>query len=165
MTCNNINNIPPALIRPGRVDIISHLSYADDYQIELLFWKFFCPDVQDIPLEDIPKESLPVFANVATDILYSIRTSIMEYSKHEKMQIEISPAEITNFFLKHAIKFNLPNNPELVDECLQSLQDGVPDLVEGIVRSRKQARKHENDSSGSEERNEDLDDESSEEEL
>ncbi|KAI8883899.1 P-loop containing nucleoside triphosphate hydrolase protein [Backusella circina FSU 941] len=170
MTCSDIYNVPPALTRPGKVNIISNLSYADDYQIELLFWRFFCPEVNKTPLEDIPKEVFPLYANTATDLLYSIRKYAMDNSGYMDIQIEISPAELINFSLKHAIKFNLPKHPEMVEKCFESLQDGVTEFIQSIVYLRKQGtqyiKKMNNDSKetvASKEGYNEYDDESSEE--
>lgn len=41
LTCNNISKLGDAMRRPGRIDQLYHLSYADEYQIEEMFWRFF----------------------------------------------------------------------------------------------------------------------------
>ena len=47
MTSNNIEKLPTALIRGGRIDKRICISYADKYQIEQLFLKFF-PDKKEL---------------------------------------------------------------------------------------------------------------------
>eukprot|EP00962_Isochrysis_galbana_P010466 scaffold2885_cov93-Isochrysis_galbana.AAC.7 len=46
MTTNHIERLDPALIRPGRVDVIHHVGDASPSQIRRLFLKFF-PDQTD----------------------------------------------------------------------------------------------------------------------
>lgn len=41
LTCNDMTRVVPALLRPGRVDFKMELGYADRYQIEAMFWRFF----------------------------------------------------------------------------------------------------------------------------
>ncbi|ORY96676.1 P-loop containing nucleoside triphosphate hydrolase protein [Syncephalastrum racemosum] len=41
LTCNDITKIGNALKRPGRIDQTYYIGYADTYQVEELFWRFF----------------------------------------------------------------------------------------------------------------------------
>jgi len=41
MTTNNVSRLPPALVRPGRVDMSIFVDYASDEQIELMFLNFY----------------------------------------------------------------------------------------------------------------------------
>lgn len=41
MTTNNVSRLPPALVRPGRVDMSLFVDYASDEQIELMFLNFY----------------------------------------------------------------------------------------------------------------------------
>ncbi|KAI8883875.1 P-loop containing nucleoside triphosphate hydrolase protein [Backusella circina FSU 941] len=148
MTCNDINSIPPALIRPGRVDIKLKMSYVDDYQAQLIFWRFFCTNEKETPLENIPKEKYPLIAKSAKSIISGIRDHAEAMKEISGIQIEISPAELINFFLYHSLKFNLPRNPDTVEECFKSLQDNIPEFINSITSDRKQAIQHEKKKSG-----------------
>ena len=63
MTTNYINRLDPALIRPGRVDLIQFVGNATDTQIIKLFKKFY-PDEPDSSqkkfLADVRKHNRPV---------------------------------------------------------------------------------------------------------
>lgn len=53
MTCNDMNKITPALLRPGRMDVKLELGYAVHEQIEAMFWRFFATlDFDDSDDED-----------------------------------------------------------------------------------------------------------------
>lgn len=41
MTTNRLEKLDPALIRPGRVDIMVEIGYADEYQMRHMFLRFF----------------------------------------------------------------------------------------------------------------------------
>jgi hypothetical protein len=148
MTCNDINSIPPALIRPGRVDIKLKMGYVDDYQAQLLFWRFFCTDVKETPLEKIHKEKYPLIASSAASILSGIRDHAKAMKETTGIQIDISPAELINFFLYHSLKFNLPIHPDSVEECFKSLQASIPEFINSIAIDRRQAIEHAKKKSG-----------------
>ena len=44
MTTNHLERLDPALIRPGRVDVIHHVGHATPSQCRRLFLKFFPAD-------------------------------------------------------------------------------------------------------------------------
>ncbi|CAO3647705.1 unnamed protein product [Cunninghamella blakesleeana] len=41
MTCNDINKLEPALLRPGRIDVKIEFTYAVHDQVEAMYWRFF----------------------------------------------------------------------------------------------------------------------------
>ncbi|CAO3647713.1 unnamed protein product [Cunninghamella blakesleeana] len=41
MTCNDINKLEPALLRPGRIDVKIEFTYATHDQVESMYWRFF----------------------------------------------------------------------------------------------------------------------------
>ncbi|ORX54577.1 P-loop containing nucleoside triphosphate hydrolase protein [Hesseltinella vesiculosa] len=47
-TCNDINKIEPAILRPGRIDVKIKLDYAVGKQMEGLFWRIFDLDKKEI---------------------------------------------------------------------------------------------------------------------
>ncbi|KAI8889454.1 P-loop containing nucleoside triphosphate hydrolase protein [Backusella circina FSU 941] len=142
MTCNDLNSIPPALIRPGRVDLKLNMSYVDNYQLQLIFWRFFCMEVKETPLEEIPKEKFPLLAKTVTSLLSGLREQAKAVKESTGIAIEISPAELISYFLYHALRFNLPKNPELIDQCFQSLLKSIPEFINSIAVDRKQAIAH-----------------------
>lgn len=142
MTCNDLNSIPPALIRPGRVDLKLHMSYVDDYQLQLIFWRFFCMEVRETELEEIPREKFPLLAKTVTSLLSGLREQAKTVQESTGISIEISPAELISYFLYHALRFDLPKKPELMGQCFQSLQSSIPEFIESIATDRKQAIAH-----------------------
>jgi hypothetical protein len=133
-----MNTIPPALIRPGRIDLKLHLGYADDYQAELMFWRFFCMEHKDASLEDIPKDNYPLLRDTVNELIHRLRVTARQVST----QLEISPAELLSFFIFHALKFNLSKYPDLIGKCCQSILDHIPEFIDSIAADRKQAIEH-----------------------
>ncbi|KAI8642722.1 P-loop containing nucleoside triphosphate hydrolase protein [Parasitella parasitica] len=142
MTCNDMNTIPPALIRPGRVDLKLHMGYIDNYQAELIFWRFFCMGEKETELEKIPKEKYPVLANTVNELIQRIRDTANNVSKQRNIELEISPAELISYLLFHALKYKLSTSPQHLDSCCQSILDHIPDFIESIASDRKQAIEH-----------------------
>jgi chaperone BCS1 len=54
MTTNNASRLPPALVRPGRIDMSIHIDYATDEQIEQMFLNFY-PNSPELASEFIKK--------------------------------------------------------------------------------------------------------------
>lgn len=73
MTTNHIEKLDPALIRPGRIDIIKHIGIADASQKISLFKQFF-------PNEEIPSEHLEKEMTMADlqQILLEKRNQVVE---------------------------------------------------------------------------------------
>lgn len=142
MTCNDMNTIPPALIRPGRVDLKLHMGYIDNYQAELIFWRFFCMEEKETVLEDIPKQNYPTLAKTVNELIQRIRDTAHRVSKQQKIELEISPAELISYLLFHALKYKLSKQPQHLDSCCQSILDHIPDFIESVATDRKQAIEH-----------------------
>jgi hypothetical protein len=137
-----MNTIPPALIRPGRIDLKLHLGYVDDYQAELMFWRFFCMEHKDTSLDNIPKDGYPLLRNTVDELIHRLRETARQMSTASGIQLEISPAELLSFFIFHALKFNLSKQPDLVHKCCQSILDHIPEFIDSISADRKQAIEH-----------------------
>ncbi|KAL9556175.1 hypothetical protein MBANPS3_002006 [Mucor bainieri] len=142
MTCNDMNRIPPALIRPGRIDVKLHMGYLDDYQAKLIFWRFFCMEEKETSLEDMPTEKYPVLSKTIHELIRRIRDKAHQASLERGVQLEISPAELINYFLFHALKFRLSTQPQHLDLCCQSILDHIPDFIDSVATDRKQAIEH-----------------------
>ncbi|KAG2193996.1 hypothetical protein INT47_004998 [Mucor saturninus] len=142
MTCNDINTIPPALIRPGRVDLKLHMGYLDNYQAQLIFWKFFCMPEKEKSLYDIERKKYPVLDRTVNELIIRIRDHAQQSSISTGIQLEISPAELISYLLFHALKFNLSKNPHLLSDCCQSLLEHIPDFISSVSADRIQAIEH-----------------------
>jgi hypothetical protein len=138
MTCNDLNTIPPALIRPGRIDLKLHMGYIDNYQAELIFWKFFCMSEKEKELDDIPKSNYPKLARTVNELIKRMR----ELASQQAIQLEISPAELISYLLFHALRYNLSKNPDSLSDCCQSLLDHIPDFIKSVTADRIQAIEH-----------------------
>ncbi|CAO3655334.1 unnamed protein product [Mucor fragilis] len=142
MTCNDMNTIPPALIRPGRIDLKLHMGYVDDYQAKLIFWRFFCMEEKETALEDIPTERYPTLSSTVNELIQRIRDTTHQVSKERHIQLEISPAELISYLLFHALKFKLSKQPQHLGLCCQSILNHIPDFVDSVATDRKQAIEH-----------------------
>lgn len=142
MTCNDMSIIPPALIRPGRIDLKLHMGYIDDYQAKLIFWRFFCMEEKETALEDIPTEKYPLLATTVHDLIRLIRDTAHQVSKDRNISLEISPAELISYLLFHALKFKLSKQPQHLDLCCQSILDHIPEFIESVATDRNQAIEH-----------------------
>lgn len=142
MTCNDMNTIPPALIRPGRIDLKIHMGYIDDYQAKLIFWRFFCMEEKETALEDIPTEKYPTLSKTVDELIQRMRDTAHVISKERHIQLEISPAELISYLLFHALKYKLSKQPEHLDLCCQSILDHIPDFIDTVATDRKQAIEH-----------------------
>lgn len=142
MTCNDINIIPPALIRPGRIDLKLHMGYLDNHQAQLIFWKFFCMPEKEKKLKDIDTMNHPVLNSTVNELIFRIRDLAQQASVTTGVQLEISPAELISYFLFHALKFNLSKNPQHLNDCCQSLLDHISGFISSVSADRIQAIEH-----------------------
>lgn len=138
MTCNDLSTVPPALIRPGRIDLKLHMGYIDNYQAELIFWKFFCMPEKEKELDVIDKSKYPVLARTVNELIQRMR----DLASQQLIQLEISPAELISYLLFHALKYNLSKNPDSLSDCCQSLLDHIPDFINSVTADRIQAIEH-----------------------
>ena len=89
LTCNNIDKINSAVKRPGRVDQIYYLTYADDYQVKEMFWRFFGKGDQTTDPEARKEDSY--LQKVADVFLSHIRS----------LNQEFTTATLQKFFLEY----------------------------------------------------------------
>ncbi|KAI9482551.1 P-loop containing nucleoside triphosphate hydrolase protein [Zychaea mexicana] len=89
MTCNDINKISDAVKRPGRVDQIYYLTYADDYQVEEMLWRFFGEGEQTI--DPTTRVSNPELKRVAQVFLSHVRS----------FNSQMTTATLQKFFLEY----------------------------------------------------------------
>jgi len=67
MTTNHVNNLDPALIRNGRVDVSIELKYCDHYQIASIYEK-----ILKNPLESVILEKIKEYKHRPIDIINHI---------------------------------------------------------------------------------------------
>ncbi|KAG1460722.1 hypothetical protein G6F56_005883 [Rhizopus delemar] len=135
MTCNDVNKIQPALLRPGRIDMKMELGYADKAQIRQMFWRFLWDDETnttkegDESLKREPSQELKDLADKFTDMI-----------PDEK----VTPAEIQNFFILNIMDQHMEQQDELLDEerDYSYLLDNVTAFLQTVERDRKQALEH-----------------------
>ncbi|KAI8141461.1 P-loop containing nucleoside triphosphate hydrolase protein [Fennellomyces sp. T-0311] len=89
LTCNDINKINDVVKRPGRVDQIYHLSYADDYQIEEMFWRFFGKGEETV--NDAARAGNEKMKQIAAIFVSHVR----------KLNVQVTTATLQKFFLEY----------------------------------------------------------------
>jgi ATP-dependent 26S proteasome regulatory subunit len=94
MTCNDTSKLPPALLRPGRIDLKLHMGLADDFQIRSMYKRFFD------------------------------KSSGEEIEKLVKLlpKDEIAPAELQNFFMLYSLQQANKNICDGVDDFLEDVR-------------------------------------------
>lgn len=136
MTCNDVNRIQPALLRPGRIDMKMELGYADKIQINKMFWRFMGED--DIVEED--EENKDEKKNVAhTEKLNTLAEQFTDLIPN----LEVTPAELQNFFI-----MNMMDHEETLqvedgkEPDYGYLLEAVPEFLATVKRDRDQAEEH-----------------------
>ncbi|KAI7903562.1 P-loop containing nucleoside triphosphate hydrolase protein [Cokeromyces recurvatus] len=131
LTCNDVNRIQPALLRPGRIDMKMELGYANKYQINRMFWRFMGKD--DIDLGDMePDEKIPCNNDPNISLLAEKFTDMIP-------DLYVTPAELQNFFIMNLID---NNNNHSNENDYTYLLDAVPAFLESVKRDREQALDH-----------------------
>lgn len=144
MTCNDVNRIQPALLRPGRIDMKMELGYADKTQINKMFWRFMGEDDiktsnqddTDVDDEDEKKKSKTVYSEELKDLAQKFTGMIPD--------LQVTPAELQNFFI-----MNMMDHEDFdvdVDDKTSAdytyLLDAVPAFLETVAKDREQAIEH-----------------------
>jgi hypothetical protein len=133
MSCNNMDDIEPALLRPGRIDIKMELGYADDDQIRAMYYRFMDQDDNDA---DEPKAKAP-----STSSSVSTESTLTDLADVERFVRAIpsgyvTPAELQNFFICHLDAIEVSPNP------IQHIIDLIPAFLDTVKADRLHAEKH-----------------------
>lgn len=127
MTCNDISKLPPALLRPGRMDLKLKLDYADRGQVEDMFWQFFGLDPDTLePISDSSRKAS----------LEQLKTRFGQAIPDQS----ITTAELENLFISVWMEAD-PQNPD--EGIYERLFDRIPEFLEKVKLDREQARLHE----------------------
>lgn len=127
MTCNDITKLPPALLRPGRMDVKLKLDYADRGQIQDMFWQFFGHD---------PDTLEPMLDGERKDYVQSL----MKKFANALPENHVTTAELENYFITLWMEADA-ENPE--DGLYDRLFNDIPEFLEKVKLDRKQAEEHE----------------------
>lgn len=126
MTCNNLNKITPALLRPGRIDVKLKFDYAAPEQVRDTYWRFMRLDeTTSMPIEGQDKEKAEEFG-----------------VKFESMipNDKITTAEIQSFFIDLLLEANSVGWTR--DEIYQHMFERIPEFLKKVEFDREQAEKH-----------------------
>jgi SpoVK/Ycf46/Vps4 family AAA+-type ATPase len=126
MTCNNINKITPALLRPGRIDVKLNFDYAMPEQVRDTFWRFMGLDEEtSAPLSEEER---------------AIAETHVE--KFEKMipASTVTTAEVQGYFIDILLEANAESWTR--DRIYEAMFERIPEFLEKVERDRKQAEEH-----------------------
>lgn len=124
ITCNDISKLPPALLRPGRIDLKCKLDYAEREQVEEMFWRFFGQDPDTMePLQD--GELKTKMERIRTRFGKAIPSG------------HVTTAEIENYFITHIMEADAQN---MEDSLFDRIFDGIPAFLEKVIIDREQAK-------------------------
>lgn len=123
MTCNNIDMIPPPLLRPGRIDVKILMDYADTQQIEEMFFKFFY-DPENVSAQTSDKEYI-------NTLKWRFASKIPEG--------KVTTAELESYFISIWMESD-PQNLE--DGIFDRVFQGIPEFLKTVQFDRRQAMRH-----------------------
>lgn len=126
MTCNNIDKIQPALLRPGRIDLKLKLDYAAPEQIRDTFWRFM--DLDDETSEPLEGEERKTVEKLAVEF--------------EKMipDYHVTTAEIQSYFIDMLLESKA--NDWKKEMLYEQMFTRVPDFLGRVELDRKQSKNH-----------------------
>ncbi|KAG2195929.1 hypothetical protein INT47_002702 [Mucor saturninus] len=148
MTCNNIDKIQPALLRPGRIDLKLKLDYAAPEQIRDTFWRFM--DLDDETSEPLEGEERKTMEKLALEF----EKTIPDY--------HVTTAEIQSYFIDMLLESKA--NDWKKEMLYEQMFKRVPEFLERVELDRKQSKNHSGVSDEKEEKKEDEKDEKKEDE-
>ncbi|KAK4514096.1 putative NRPS-like protein biosynthetic cluster [Mucor velutinosus] len=126
MTCNNLNKITPALLRPGRIDVKLKFDYAAPEQVRDTYWRFMRLDeATSLPIEGDEKEKAQEFGIKFGSMIPSDK---------------ITTAEIQSFFIDLLLEANSLGWTR--DEIYQHMFERIPEFLKKVEFDREQAEKH-----------------------
>ncbi|ORX54576.1 P-loop containing nucleoside triphosphate hydrolase protein [Hesseltinella vesiculosa] len=99
MTCNDINKLEPAMLRPGRIDVKINLDYAVHAQMESMFWRFF-----DLAHEEMEEMKAAEVYNEASE----------QEFEHDKLEQAFDAKDLP--LAHHAKPISPPLSPHLSDD-------------------------------------------------
>ncbi|KAI8642945.1 P-loop containing nucleoside triphosphate hydrolase protein [Parasitella parasitica] len=126
MTCNNLNKITPALLRPGRIDVKLKFDYAAPEQVRDTFWRFMKLDeTTSMPIEGEEKEKAAECGE-----------------KFESMipNDKVTTAEIQSFFIDLLLEANSAGWTR--DEIYENMFERIPEFLSKVDFDREQAKMH-----------------------
>ncbi|KAI8072541.1 P-loop containing nucleoside triphosphate hydrolase protein [Gongronella butleri] len=166
MTCNDLNKLEPALLRPGRIDIKVKLDYAVHSQMISMFWRFFDLGNQELhkmklaeaeanqeakkvmfadECEVIPsnKPISPPMTDDDDDDAYMERRAHLEQTLNKLMELipenTVTTAELQGLFTGIILEMG----PDCDHQTLmQALLDRVDEFLKQAEFDRQQAVEH-----------------------
>lgn len=126
MTCNTIEKIEPALLRPGRIDLKIKLDYAAPEQILGTFWRFM--DLDDKTSEPLEPEERAKVEKLADKFV----SLIPVYT--------VTTAEIQGFFVDMLLEANA--NQWEREDVYERMFTRIPEFLKKVEFDREQAKKH-----------------------
>ncbi|KAL9546221.1 hypothetical protein MBANPS3_006758 [Mucor bainieri] len=141
MTCNNVNRIQPALLRPGRIDMKMELGYADKTQINKMFWRFMGEDDEEPSNTAIDEKNITEKkrAKIYSEELNALAQKFTDMIPN----LHVTPAELQNFFIMNMMDhedFDVDGSEKTTDYSY--LLDAVPTFLEAVAKDRAQALEH-----------------------
>lgn len=143
MTCNNIDKIQPALLRPGRIDLKFKLDYAAPEQIRDTFWRF-------MNLDD--ETSLPL----GPDERAKVEKIALEFEKRIP-EYHVTTAEIQGYFINLLLASKA--NEWSQEDLHREIFDRIPEFMKQVELDRTQAKKHSGNSDSSDDKKDDKEEE------
>ncbi|ORZ08422.1 P-loop containing nucleoside triphosphate hydrolase protein, partial [Absidia repens] len=166
MSCNNMDDIEPALLRPGRIDIKMDLGYSDRSQIKAMYHRFMnkttCSWDDDLTKPLNPSDNDNTLLATRKSPLSSPSLGSTTSTTIDNLTIDettttitaadrfadaipcdyVTPAELQNFFISHLDTIQANSSPI---ECILSL---VPGFLDTVRADREQAASDQVDAAG-----------------
>ncbi|KAG2230782.1 hypothetical protein INT48_006804 [Thamnidium elegans] len=143
MTCNNIDKIQPALLRPGRIDLKFKLDYAAPEQIRDTFWRFMnLDDETSLPLEPEERSKVEKIA--------------LEFEKRIPAY-HVTTAEIQGYFINLLLASKA--NDWSQENLHREIFERIPEFMKQVELDRTQAKKHSGDKDISDDKKDDKEEE------
>ncbi|CAO3588352.1 unnamed protein product [Absidia cylindrospora] len=160
MTCNDMNKITPALLRPGRMDVKLELGYAVHAQVKDMFWRFFGTSDDDDDDEDEDDDNVSTTSTTSSSI-HDLPTppneKLLADDTDDKERMDylngcldrllamipehhVTTSELQNLFV--TLFLEVGPNQITEKELLDRLFTRVPEFLERVKLDREQAKLH-----------------------